>query len=225
LSSDDAEDDNIKAGEKKSPPSQAPQTSLVNASSNFIVQSNEQPEKIQNKQIIFPHSYEGINTSRYMTNAHAAPGVWRNSNHGINHSQNCTDSAVWPMTTCQPSAFNMDEAIAFHRTLVEATAQGIDVRETVEKMEEADLDRYIPVDDQGQQMSLGSIAHLLSPHGTHCKPCSCYPRGKCYRGKACLHCHYYHSTKARNRPDALKKRRAAQHIKKERMNKKLADQH
>jgi len=102
--------------------------------------------------------------------------------------------------------FDMAEAVEFYKHLTEVSAQGVDVREAFGHV---DLDKYLPVDDQGNQMSVGSIAHLIHPCSKECKPCSCYPRGKCYGGKLCMHCHFYHPLKERNRPDVVKKRRAA----------------
>eukprot|EP00746_Dinoflagellata_sp_MGD_P002075 gnl/MRDRNA2_/MRDRNA2_103992_c0_seq1.p1 gnl/MRDRNA2_/MRDRNA2_103992_c0~~gnl/MRDRNA2_/MRDRNA2_103992_c0_seq1.p1 ORF type:complete len:325 (+),score=53.71 gnl/MRDRNA2_/MRDRNA2_103992_c0_seq1:95-1069(+) len=45
---------------------------------------------------------------------------------------------------------------------------------------------YIPIDDEGNVTSLGSILHA---EGT-CKPCAFQKRNRCHKKEMCLYCHY-----------------------------------
>jgi hypothetical protein len=166
--------------------------------------SERMQEKLSRKQIIFPRSYgEDLHRSSNSEQRNSTNGLQQQEIKAKDNPQ-ASDSAD-PNLLCEPCDFDMVEALEFYQGLVESQEKGVDIRQS---LEHADLDKYLPLDDQGQQMSLGSIPHLCHPIGRECKPCSAYPRGKCYRGNSCMHCHFYHPLKERNRPDVMKKRRA-----------------
>jgi hypothetical protein len=151
-------------------------------------------EKPQSGQVVFPRSY-GLKSSPTLK---ADPSGERSSG---------ASDTIDPSPYCMPCAFDIEEALAFHKEFGELCAKGVDPRDAYG---DVCLDKYLPLDDQGQLMSVGSIPHLCDPVGKQCKPCSAYPRGKCYRGNSCTHCHFYHPWKERNQPDVLKKRCAKQ---------------
>jgi hypothetical protein len=55
----------------------------------------------------------------------------------------------------------------------------------------AHLHPFIPCDDQGNRMSLGSILHAADV----CKPCSFFLKGKCHKEELCMFCHFTHETR------------------------------
>jgi len=89
-------------------------------------------------------------------------------------------------------------AIKFYESLMETKAMGIDVGDSLAaSYSNVDWCQFIPRNEQGQLLSVGSIPHLLDPCGSSCKPCGCFPRGKCYKGAQCLHCHFFHPRRDR----------------------------
>lgn len=70
----------------------------------------------------------------------------------------------------------------------------IDVCDLIDKYySHLDMNKFVPRDDQGVLLSLGSVWHLMNPQGSFCKPCGFYRKNKCYRLQKCLYCHFDHA--------------------------------
>merc|ERR1712118_424883 len=66
-------------------------------------------------------------------------------------------------------------------------------REDIEQLDVTELlCPFIPVDDEGNSTSLGSILHA---EGT-CKPCAFLKKDRCRRKDLCLYCHIEHENAA-----------------------------
>jgi hypothetical protein len=65
------------------------------------------------------------------------------------------------------------------------------------------LSPYIPLDDQGNVTSLGSILH----HTDACKPCIFLKRDACHKRDLCFYCHFPHD-ESKLQPAGNKKRKA-----------------
>eukprot|EP00746_Dinoflagellata_sp_MGD_P150867 gnl/MRDRNA2_/MRDRNA2_82642_c0_seq2.p1 gnl/MRDRNA2_/MRDRNA2_82642_c0~~gnl/MRDRNA2_/MRDRNA2_82642_c0_seq2.p1 ORF type:complete len:396 (+),score=54.44 gnl/MRDRNA2_/MRDRNA2_82642_c0_seq2:77-1264(+) len=64
----------------------------------------------------------------------------------------------------------------------------VTLQEVQQKLYES-LKDLIPVDAEGQKMSMGSILHSQEPVATRCKPCYFWNKGRCIQGESCLRCH------------------------------------
>lgn len=80
--------------------------------------------------------------------------------------------------------YKMMIALAGSRTLPDEKVQALN--------ENGELERHVPLDDDGQQTSFGSIMHWQEPVGTECRPCVFWIRGRCKKNELCIHCHIKH---------------------------------
>lgn len=84
-------------------------------------------------------------------------------------------------------------AVEFYETLLEATTFGGEVQEAIDvKYGNVDWRQYIPRNEDGLLLSVGSIPHLLQPCGTKCSPCRLFQEGRCLAAERCMSCHFHH---------------------------------
>eukprot|EP00746_Dinoflagellata_sp_MGD_P166492 gnl/MRDRNA2_/MRDRNA2_96407_c0_seq1.p1 gnl/MRDRNA2_/MRDRNA2_96407_c0~~gnl/MRDRNA2_/MRDRNA2_96407_c0_seq1.p1 ORF type:complete len:360 (-),score=49.72 gnl/MRDRNA2_/MRDRNA2_96407_c0_seq1:17-1096(-) len=100
-----------------------------------------------------------------------------------------------PGTPQNGKIFDLPYATAIHKQLQARVDAGEgDVRDIFAKQfPDMDLRRVCPLGPDGEMLSIGSALHLVDPVGMQCKACGCHRRGKCYRQKVCLYCHFHHS--------------------------------
>lgn len=70
--------------------------------------------------------------------------------------------------------------------LAELASEGHMQREDLEVA--VQLYQFIPHDEEGYMMSLGSILHAVDS----CKPCAFWRRGTCHKKELCTYCHFEH---------------------------------
>lgn len=90
--------------------------------------------------------------------------------------------------------FDLEKALDFYWQVEElCSSQEKDVRDVIAgNFPDVNVEAYVPRDQLNNLLSLGSCRHLEDPIGTRCRPCGCFPRGKCYRSESCMYCHFYH---------------------------------
>merc|ERR1711871_1535619 len=73
-------------------------------------------------------------------------------------------------------------AMAIYKQCVDAEGGFLLSHEEIVALDrDGDVSTHIPVDADGQLLSLGSIPHACHPIGTHCRVCSFWPRKRCPR--------------------------------------------
>jgi len=108
------------------------------------------------------------------------------------------DAESTTASSTMSSATANHTAMEFYQHVQAMKANGTNIEDVLsESYSDMNWHQFLPCNDGGQLLSIGSIPHLSNPYGVHCKPCGCFPRGKCYNGEKCTYCHFYHTRKER----------------------------
>jgi hypothetical protein len=78
---------------------------------------------------------------------------------------------------------------------------------------------YIPLDDQGNLTSLGSIAHFDGS----CKPCAFLKKDRCHKKDVCLYCHFDHDVSIPKTQRTRKSKKKRMRIKEQHISKEPED--
>lgn len=81
---------------------------------------------------------------------------------------------------------------------------------TTSLQKDGTLTQYIPIDELGNQTSIGSIMHGKAPIGSECRPCVFFINKRCLQRELCFRCHLYHPDMKPRKPRPSAKKRATE---------------